>query len=144
MATCNIELIQGFLDGELEAGAEKELMAHLAGCTACRRELSRLKLLWLELAYPYEAEVPASLLYLRRQAVTAAMRQVKRSVEKELGFWESQRLALSSWKYALAFLPGTGQLKGAAVTAARGLPNLLANSLSVAARLWKKGRGGKP
>jgi predicted anti-sigma-YlaC factor YlaD len=141
MTTCNIELIQGFLDGELDADLEKELMTHLASCTACRQEYSRLKLLWLELACPEEIAAPAVLPYLRRQAITAAMRQMQKPGEKKLGFWESQKLAFSPLKYTLAYLPGAGQLRGAAVTAVRELPDLLANSLSGAGRLWKKDRG---
>jgi len=141
MTRCNIELIQGFLDGELDAVEEKELMAHLAVCTSCRQEYSRLKLLWLELACPEEIEAPAVLPYLRRQAITTAMGQRKKTGEKKLSFWESQKLAFNPLKYTMAYLPGAGHLRGAAVTAVRGLPELLANSLSGAGRLWKKNRG---
>lgn len=141
MTICNIELIQGFLDGELDVAEEKELMAHLAGCASCRREYSRLKLLWLELACPEEVEAPAVLPYLRRQAITAAMGQRQKSEQKKLSFWESQKMALNPLKYTMAYLPGAGQLRGAAVTVVRGLPELLANSLSGAGRLWKKNRG---
>lgn len=141
MTICNIDLIQGFLDGELDAAAEKELMAHLAGCTACRQEFSRLKLLWLELECLEEIEAPDVLPYLRRQTITTAMRQKQKSDEKKLSFWESQKLAFNPLKYTMAYLPGAGQLRGAAETAVRELPELLANSLSGAGRLWKKNRG---
>lgn len=141
MIICNTDLIQGFLDGELDAAEEKELMAHLAGCMACRQELSRLKLLWLELACPEEIEAPAVLPYLRRQAITAAMGQRQKSDENKLSFWESQKLAFNPLKYSMAYLPGAGQLRGAAAAAVRELPELLANSLSGAGRLWKKNRG---
>lgn len=143
MTSCSIELIQGFLDGELDEGAEKELMTHLSVCTACRQEYSRLKLLWLELAYPEEIEAPAALPYLRRQAITSAMRQRQKPGEKKLGFWESQKLAYNPLKYTLAYLPGAGQLRGAAVTVVKELPDLLANSLYGVGRLLKKDRGGR-
>ena len=46
---CNHEMLQLFLDRELEPEQAKELKKHLARCRECRQELSRLKLMWLEL-----------------------------------------------------------------------------------------------
>lgn len=140
---CNIELMQGFLDGELDTAGARELMTHLATCTACRQEFSRLKLMWLELAGLEEIEAPAVLPYLRRQAINAAMRQRRKSDEKKLSFWDSQKLAYNPFKYTLAYLPGAGQFKEMTAIVVKELPELLINSLAGARRLWQKDRGGK-
>ena len=140
MTRCDIELIQAFLDGELEEAGAKELMAHLAGCPACRREFSRYKLLWLELAGPEETEVPEVLPYLRQQAITAARRQRQKAGEKRLSFWDSQKLV---YKYTLAYLPGAGQFKEMTGSVIKELPGLLFSSLAGAGRRWRKNRSGR-
>ena len=146
---CNPELLQTFLDNELETGPAEELKRHLTGCRTCRQELSRLKLLWLELAQSEENDMPPELPYLRQQVISTA-RQSRVKCEKEkIGFWDSQKLASNPIRYAIAYLPGAGMFKEVVRTAGEELPELLLNSLIGAGRLLKqgvktkKGRGGR-
>ena len=66
---CNHEMLQLFLDRELEPEQAKELKKHLARCRECRQELSRLKLMWLELEQEEELDLPPELPFLRQQAI---------------------------------------------------------------------------
>jgi anti-sigma factor RsiW len=63
--------LQAYLDGELDAEAEKEMRRHLSACVACRRELSALKLLWSELDRGPEMESAPELPYLRHRVIAA-------------------------------------------------------------------------
>ena len=46
---CSTEFLQIFLDGEMEPVEIEAVRRHLGCCPFCRQELSRLRLLWLEL-----------------------------------------------------------------------------------------------
>jgi len=144
---CDHELLQAYLDGELEGGTVQEIGKHLTACRACRRELSRLKLLWLELTEKEEAPLPPEWPYLRQQVIAAAMTDHSTLPEERLGFWESQRLAWQPVSLASAYLPGTAGAVNLAKAAGRGLPGLLFGLVSTTGRLLRKqgyqvGKGG--
>jgi hypothetical protein len=138
---CNQESLQTFLDNELETSAAEELKRHLTRCRACRRELSRLKLLWLELAQPDEIELPPELPYMRQQVITAALHPLEK--EERIGFWDSQKMAYNPIKFAVAYLPGAGLVKEVVKTTSVELPELMLNSLTRAGRILKRGFSGK-
>ncbi len=142
---CDQELLQEFLDGELSPEAARHLQEHLRLCGNCRREFSRQRRLWLELAQPEAVEAPPELPYLRQQAI-AAGRLAPAEPPVRIGFWESQRLAWAPLGLATTYIPGTGAVKNLTRTAVRELPGLLAGALSsggrwlLQAQLGKKGR----
>lgn len=146
---CNPELLQAFLDQELETGSAAELKRHLSGCRICRQELSRLKLLWLELAQWEETDLPPELPYLRQQVISAAHDSFSKQTKERIGFWHAQKLAYHPLRYAVTYLPGAGFFKEVARTTRGALPALLLNSLTGAGRLLKpavsgrKGQGGR-
>ena len=132
---CDWEMLQEFLDGELDTEAARQLQARLRGCRECRREFSRLRRLWLELAQPEVVEAPPELPYLRQQAIAAASRAATDPAAR-IGFWESQRLAWASLGLAVAYLPGVEPAKTLTQNAAGKLPGLLAGALVNSGRRW--------
>lgn len=139
---CGNEFLQVFLDGELTEEKAREVKEHLAACRACRREFSRLKLLWLELAQPEAIPVPPELPYLRQQAITAALPALRKPEKGSPGFWETQKLAWRPLSLAAAYLPGSGEANRLLKAAGRELPGLLLGSLAAAGRLWRRKRAG--
>ena len=140
---CSPELLQTFLDHELEISEAEELKRHLAHCRACRQELSRLKLLWLELAQPDKIDLPPELPYMRQQVITTALHSLDKQGKERIGFWDAQKLALGPIKFAVSYLPGAGLLKEAVRTTGMELPELMLNSLTRAGRLLKQAVSGK-
>lgn len=114
---CDYDLLAQYLDGELADNARCQLLSHLRDCPVCRRELGRLRFLWLELNNPVEIAPPAELSYLRQQAVRAALAHETAG----LTFWESQRLAWTPVLLAAGFLADSGLLNTMAKTAGYGL-----------------------
>ncbi|MCL6448641.1 MAG: zf-HC2 domain-containing protein [Armatimonadetes bacterium] len=139
---CESELLQAFLDGELAEQKIREVKEHLAACRACRRELSRLKLLWLELARPEAIPLPPELPYLRQQAIAAARPAPRRPEKGRPGFWDIQKLAWRPLSLTTAYLPGSGEVKELVKAAGRKLPGLLLGSLTLTGRLWRLRRAG--
>ncbi|MEW6183531.1 MAG: zf-HC2 domain-containing protein [Bacillota bacterium] len=140
---CDHERLQAYLDGALTDSELCELKGHLAECRACRRELSRLKLLWSELSQPEEIPLPPELPYLRQQAVTVVRRTREEQAEKYLGFWEIQRLAWSPLGLSAAYLPGSRQVVNLVRATGKAAPGLLQSSIKAAARLPHLGQRGK-
>ncbi|OAT85220.1 anti-sigma factor family protein [Desulfotomaculum copahuensis] len=140
---CDAELLQAYLDGELSEQAARELKGHLAGCRACRGELSRLKLLWFELSRPEEVPLPPELPYIRQQVIAAAGPGRGGPAEERSGFWELQKLAWRPVTLTTAYLPGAGEIKELILAAGRELPGLLLGSLNLTGRLWQRGRSIK-
>jgi anti-sigma factor RsiW len=58
--TCSefVELVTAFLDGGLDAEAERSVRAHLSGCEGCGRYLDQMRLTVQALAELPEDEVP--------------------------------------------------------------------------------------
>ena len=140
---CSPESLQTFLDNELEISAAEELKRHLTRCRTCRQELSRLKLLWLELAQPDKIDLPPELPYMRQQVIASALHPPDKPGKERIGFWDAQKLALSPIKFAVAYLPGAGLVKEAVRTTGMELPELMINSLTRAGRILKRGFSGK-
>lgn len=133
---CGTEALQAYLDGELEPVETEAVRRHLGGCPACRQELSRLRLLWLELEQDEEIEVPPELPFIRQQAITRtrAARQEKAGAPG-VGLWKAQRLA---WQPALAgasHIPGPRQLVRLAKVTGSRLPAVIRGVSSVAGLL---------
>ncbi|MGI6514336.1 MAG: zf-HC2 domain-containing protein [Syntrophomonadaceae bacterium] len=121
---CNHEMLQLFLDRELEPEQAKELKKHLARCRECRQELSRLKLMWLELEQEEELDLPPELPFLRQQAITAA-RTLSQMSAGEFSYWQSQKLAWEPVTTAITLIPGTRTLSRAARAIGSRIPSAL-------------------
>ncbi|MDI3328693.1 MAG: anti-sigma factor [Alicyclobacillaceae bacterium] len=80
--TCDPFQLQAYLDGELAPAEEEKLRRHLAKCVSCRRELSALRLLWLELDRNEEVEAAPELPYLRHRVI-AAVRERRPAKQKQ-------------------------------------------------------------
>lgn len=130
---CDFAVLQAFLDGELNEKDAGAVRRHLAACPACRRELSRLKLLWLELEQDEETEVPAELPFIRQQAIARA-KAARRETEKPsgTGLWEAQKLAWQPVLAGASRIPGPRQLGRLVRVTGRGLPVIVRSGLSVA------------
>ncbi|MCL6477177.1 MAG: zf-HC2 domain-containing protein [Peptococcaceae bacterium] len=123
---CSTEALQSFLDGELGPVETKTIRHHLSCCPACRQELSRLRLLWLELEQDEEIEVPLELPFIRQQAI-ARTRTARQETKGTSGvsLWDAQKLA---WQPALAGIskiPGPSQLGFLTKATIRGLPAVI-------------------
>lgn len=142
---CNPESLQAFLDDELSPAEKEAVRRHLGGCPACRRELSRLRLLWLELAQAEEMEIPLELPYIRQHAVNQA-RLARRDTGQNMAgtpgvsLWDAQKLAWEPVLSGVAQIYGTRQLGQLVRTAGRGLPAVLKGVSSMAGRIIGKGR----
>ncbi len=121
---CNHEMLQLFLDRELEPEQVKELKNHLARCRECRQELSRLKLMWLELEQEEELDLPSELPFLRQQAITAA-RALSQMPVGEFSYWQTQKLAWEPVAAAITLIPGTRTLSRAARAIGSRIPSAL-------------------
>lgn len=139
---CENEFLQFFLDGELTEEKTREVKEHLTACRTCRRELSHLKLLWLELAQPQAIPVPPELPYLRQQAIASALPALRKPEKGSPGFWEVQKLAWRPLSLAAAYIPGSGEANRLLKAAGRELPSLLIGSLAAVGRLWRRKRAG--
>lgn len=146
---CDNELLQAWLDGELEDEKADKLSKHLAGCRNCRQELARLKLLWLELSQEEQIEIPPELPYLRQQVIAkSTASRGKSNTGVKTNFWETQKLAWQPLGLAVSYMPVTGGIKKLAKAAGRELPDVLIGSLlalgSLSRRkLFKKGNGSR-
>lgn len=136
---CSVEALQAFLDGELNTLETEAVRQHLGCCTACRQEMSRLRLLWLELEQYEEMEVPPELPYIRQQAVSRAV-AARRQKEGGVSLWDSQKLAWQPALAGMAQIPGTSQLGILARTTIRSLPAVIRGVSSVAGLINGKRR----
>lgn len=139
---CSTDDLQAFLDGELGPAEVKAVRHHLGCCPACRQELSRLRLLWLELEQDEEIEIPAELPYLRQQAITSAGNAMeKREGTSGVTLWDAQRLAWQPVLVGVSQIPGPRQLgRLARATAERSLPAVIRGVSSVAGMIAGKRR----
>lgn len=120
---CNAEILQEYLDGELEPGEKDALYRHLAGCPTCRQELARLRLIWLELEQEDEIEIPFELPFIRQQVI-ARTKSARQEMAGATGvsFLEAQKLAWQPVLAGVAQIPGTRQLMRLARVTGMGLP----------------------
>ena len=103
---CDRQMLQSLLDRELEPELAKKANRHLAECRECRQELSRLKLIWLELEQVEEIVVPPEISFLRQQAISVA-KALSHTPEDEFSYWHTQKLAWEPLAVAITMLPGT-------------------------------------
>lgn len=138
---CSSETLQAFLDGELELTETEAVRGHLGCCPACRQELSRLRLLWLELEQEDEVEVPAGLPFIRQQAVTKA-RSARQDIKRtsSVSLWDTQKLAWQPVLVGVSQIPGARQLGQLAKTAGRRLPVVIKGVTSIASKIISKRR----
>lgn len=59
MMTCNDDLLQLYVEGELQPAEVAILDEHLKGCAACRRQAGLYKGLYWDLTHPPKTEVDA-------------------------------------------------------------------------------------
>lgn len=138
---CSSETLQAFLDGQLTPIERDIVRRHLGCCPACRQELSRLRLLWLELEQGEEIEAPVELAFIRQQAITKA-RAARKETGDTTGFslWDAQKLA---WQPALAGvsqIPGSRQLGRLVRATGHGLPALIRGVSSMTGMMTGKKR----
>lgn len=137
---CSVEALQAFLDGELNPLETKEIRQHLGGCQACRQEVSRLRLLWLELEQYEEMEAPPELPYIRQQAVARAGAARRQKEGAGVSLWDAQKLAWQPALAGMAQIPGSSQLGILARTTIRSLPAVIRGVSSVAGLINGKRR----
>jgi anti-sigma factor RsiW len=136
---CDQEMLQAFLDQELEEKEAGLLAEHLQNCRACRQELSRLKLLWLELEHVREINPSPALPYLRQQVVSQACASPEQPGNAGFDFWKTQRLAWRSMGLAVSYLPGMEQAQELAKTTGQNLQGMVVNYLAKVGRSWTLG-----
>lgn len=134
---CDVEMLQMFLDKELDNTDTAGMKEHLASCKSCRQELSRLKLLWMDLGEFDDIKPSLALPYLRQQVITST--HELRQASENAGWWETQKIAWRPLSYAAAFLPGAGTMEESARSISRSLPGAAANSLSALVRFGRRG-----
>jgi len=138
---CSTEVLQAFLDGEMEPVEMKAVRRHLGCCPSCRQELSRLRLLWLELEQEEEIEIPEILPFIRQQAVTRAKAARQEAVgTSKVSLWDAQKLAWQPALAGVAQIPGPRQMGRLAMATGRGLPNVLRGISSFAGRITGRRR----
>lgn len=138
---CDTELLQTFLDGELESTEAEAVRRHLGCCPACRQELSRLRLLWLELEKEENAEVPFELPFIRQQIIAGAREAIKENEESPgVSYWEAQKLAWQPVLTGVVQIPGPRQLSRLARVTGRGLPAVLRGVSAVTGMMFGRKR----
>lgn len=126
-----------YLDKELEIKDTTAVKKHLASCKACRQELSRLKLLWMDLGEVEEIEPSLALPYLRQQVISST-REARQSGQ-EIGWWDTQKMAWRQLSYATSYLPGAATVEESAKSISRSLPGAAASSLGALVKIGRKG-----
>ncbi|TEB16018.1 hypothetical protein Psfp_01616 [Pelotomaculum sp. FP] len=105
---CNLENLQAYMDNELDDFARQEMQKHFNSCRSCRRELARLKLIWLELAETETVAPPPELPYLRQQVITSTIRGRAGEQKDSAGIWDTLEMAWQPFLLGASFLPGAG------------------------------------
>jgi anti-sigma factor RsiW len=143
---CQPEMLQEYLDNELNEEDKAALHNHLSGCRTCRQELSRLRLMWSDLAWVEEPASSFAISLVRQQAVTSALRK-QAAIDGEaesLDLWECQKLAWRPLLQTAAQMPGIGIIGNVAERAWDACPRA---ALQAGRALWRlynqKGKGGK-
>jgi hypothetical protein len=135
---CNLESLQTYMDDELDDFARQEMQKHLNSCRSCRQELSRLKLLWLELAGPETVTLPLELPYLRQQVITSTVRKQTREQKDSSGIWNALEMAWQPFLLGTSFLPGAGLIPRLTQTVNQGMRK--SNAISLSKSLWQFAR----
>lgn len=137
---CDQERLQMYLDGELDIEARKAVEAHLGQCSACRREMSRLQLLWLELGQIEEVDLPAEMPYIRWQIINQAIHDKRAGTASETSYWEAQKLAWQPAFLGASYLPGISLITTVSRATVRQIPRLMEGTAALAQRLVFRSR----
>lgn len=132
---CDQERLQIYLDGELDVEARKAVEAHLGQCRLCRREISRLKLLWLELGPTGEADPPPELPYLRQQIISQALHERRAGTASPASYWEAQKLVWQPALLGASYIPGISLITTASRATVRQIPRLMEGTAALTRRL---------
>ncbi|HWP95433.1 MAG TPA: zf-HC2 domain-containing protein [Syntrophomonadaceae bacterium] len=132
---CNLESLQEYLDGEMDAPARRDLEMHLGQCRPCRREMSRMQLLWFELGQSREGNLPAELPYLRQQVINQALHSQREIRNSESNYWDVQKLAWQPAILGVSCVPGVGFISSVTRATGRQLPRLMSGTAALARRL---------
>ncbi len=97
------ELLQLYLDSEIEPLEKILLEEHLSYCHTCRKELNHLKMLDWELKHSQEIEVPAELSVLRMKALKKYL-LTRPDQEKGFEVKDVWRLQVNIFKNASGFI----------------------------------------
>lgn len=112
---CNPRLLHLYVDDGGKGLAAMLLKEHLKSCSACRRELVRLKALDWDLRHRPGADAPAELGTLRRRTLDACFMESGTHKEISAGIASLLSLPAGIWQGSTAFvscLPGISALQG--------------------------------
>jgi anti-sigma factor RsiW len=101
------DLLEQYIDGELEPVKALMLSEHLAGCRSCRQILNQLKLIDWDLKHQPVAEVPPELEVYRVAAVKAHLATLKitRKSEPLKDTWRLQKQILQHSFGFVSYIP---------------------------------------
>lgn len=85
------DLLQLYVDGEINPLVAILLQEHLSSCPVCRRELNQFKLLEWELSHQPTVEVPDELAAYRRAALRSYLNATTAEQDGSVHVWRLQR-----------------------------------------------------
>ena len=97
------DLLEQFIDGELEPVEALFLSEHLAGCRSCRQMLNQLKLIDWDLKHQPVVEVPPELEVYRTAAIKAHLATFK-TVKKSDPLKDTWRLQKQILQHSFGFV----------------------------------------
>ncbi|KJS81665.1 MAG: hypothetical protein JM58_16455 [Peptococcaceae bacterium BICA1-8] len=110
MCRLNPEMLQLYIDSELNSLEKFLLEEHLKDCTSCRKELNRLKILdWDFNSMAEKIDIPAQLLSLRISTLDQHIKEAQEEAEPTFGLKEVYELQYNTLKNTVNFiqyLPG--------------------------------------
>ncbi len=97
------DLLEQFIDGELEPVEALILNEHLAGCRSCRQMLNQLKLIDWDLRHQPVIEVPPELEVYRTMAVKAHLENLK-AAQKSDPLKDTWRMQKQIFQHTFGFV----------------------------------------
>lgn len=135
MMTCHDDLLQLYVDGDLQPAEAAVVEAHLTGCTACRRKAGLYKSLFWDLSHAGQMAEP--LVDGDAGALADLLRQEWQRANPAPGRSNAQRAAL--WLTANPLVAGAARTAGEA-----GRAGLASLGRSLTSRLFgRRGGGGR-
>ena len=101
------DLLEQFIDGELEPVEALILNEHLTGCRSCRQMLNQLKLIDWDLRHQPVIEVPPELEVYRTAAVKAHLKNLKAAQKSDplKDTWRMQKQILQHTFGFVSYIP---------------------------------------
>ncbi len=101
------DLLEQYIDGELEPVETLILSEHLAGCRSCRQMLNQLKLIDWDLKHQLAVEVPPELELYRTAAVKAHLATLKTAKQSDplKDLWHLQKQILQHSFGFVSYIP---------------------------------------